>query len=131
MKHLPTQIQQRLVVLRVRSADVEEKFVLGSGRGGQKIQKTSSCVWLRHGPTGVEVRCQNGRSQAVNREQAWTGLCDKLEERKRAAAAKKQAEKAKTLRLNRPRSRNQKVRLVQAKRDRAKTKSTRGRVGAE
>jgi protein subunit release factor A len=79
----------------------------------------------------VEVRCQNGRSQAVNREQAWTGLCDKLEERKRAAAAKKQAEKAKTLRLNRPRSRNQKVRLVQAKRDRAKTKSTRGRVGAE
>ncbi|AKC82688.1 peptide chain release factor 1 [Verrucomicrobia bacterium IMCC26134] len=131
MKHLPTQIQQRLVVLRVRSADVEEKFVLGSGRGGQKIQKTSSCVWLRHGPTGVEVRCQNGRFQAVNREQAWTGLCDKLEERKRAAAAKKQAEKAKTLRLNRPRSRNQKVRLVQAKRDRAKTKSTRGRVGAE
>ena len=131
MKHLPTQIQQRLVVLRVRSADVEEKFVLGSGRGGQKIQNTSSCVWLRHGPTGVEVRCQNGRSQAVNREQAWTGLCDKLEERKRAAAAKKQAEKAKTLRLNRPRSRNQKVRLVQAKRDRAKTKSTRGRVGAE
>ena len=131
MKHLPTQIQERLDALRVRTEDVEEKFILGSGRGGQKIQKTSSCVWLRHTSTGVEVRCQKGRSQATNREQAWAGLCEKLEEMKRAWLAAKKDEKAKTLRRNRQPSRNQKARMVQSKRHRAETKSARSRVGAE
>jgi len=78
---LPTQIEERLKVLGVRSADVEEKFVRGAGPGGQKINKTSSTVWLRHGPTGVEVRCQRERSQAANREVAWAELCAKLEAR--------------------------------------------------
>ena len=52
---------QRLQTLGVRPADVEERFVRGTGPGGQKINKTSSTVWLRHGPTGVEVRCQRER----------------------------------------------------------------------
>ena len=85
---LPTQIEERLKVLGVRSADVEEKFVRGAGPGGQKINKTSSTVWLRHGPTGVEVRCQRERSQAANREVAWAELCAKLESRVRAAKAR-------------------------------------------
>ena len=84
---LPTQIEERLRALGVRVADVEEKFVRGTGPGGQKINKTSSTVWLRHGPTGVEVRCQRERSQAVNREVAWAELCAKLEARTRVAKA--------------------------------------------
>ena len=82
---LPTQIEERLKALGVRVSDVEEKFVRGAGPGGQKINKTSSTVWLRHGPTGVEVRCQRERSQAVNREVAWAELVAKLEARVRAA----------------------------------------------
>ncbi|HEY9247685.1 MAG TPA: peptide chain release factor-like protein, partial [Rariglobus sp.] len=81
---LPTQIQERLDALGVLAADVEERFVRGSGPGGQKINKTSSTVCVKHRPTGVEVRCQRERSQAANRETAWLELCAKLEGRLRA-----------------------------------------------
>src|ERR1041384_995646 len=84
---LPTQIDERLAALGTGRADVEERFVRGVGPGGQKINKTSSTVWLRHLPTGVEVRCQRERSQSSNRERAWEELCGKLEARRRAAIA--------------------------------------------
>jgi protein subunit release factor B len=125
------EFESRLAALGMRSADVEERFILGSGRGGQKLQKTSSCVWLRHGPTGIEVRCQRERSQTVNRELAWAELCAKLEERKRAAAAERQDEQAKNRRRNRQKSRGQKARMIQSKKHRAGIKSSRGRVGAD
>jgi protein subunit release factor B len=78
-------IRSRLAAVGATPADVEEKFVRGSGPGGQKINKTSSTVWLRHGPTGIEVRCQAERSQAANRERAWDELCERLEARARNA----------------------------------------------
>ena len=125
------EFESRLAALGMRSADVEERFILGSGRGGQKLQKTSSCVWLRHGPKGIEVRCQRERSQTVNRELAWGELCAKLEEIKRAAAAARQDEQAKNRRRNRQKSRGQKARMIQSKKHRAGIKSSRGRVGAD
>jgi len=89
--------------------------------------KTSSTVWLRHGPTGVEVRCQRERSQAVNREVAWAELCDKLEARVRAAREAvidaREAERRRT----RPKSRGQKIRMIQSKKHRAGIKAQRGR----
>ena len=128
---LPTQIDERLAALGWSSAEVEEKFVRGAGPGGQKINKTSSTVWLRHGPTGVEVRCQRERSQAVNREVAWVELCDKLAERARVAQAAvidaREAERRRT----RPKSHGQKVRMIQTKKIRAKHKAKRGRVGGD
>ncbi len=75
------QIESHFAALGLRTADVEEKFVRGSGPGGQKINKTSSTVWLRHWPTGIEVRNQSERSQAANRERAWAELVAKLEAR--------------------------------------------------
>ncbi len=124
---LPTQISERLQRLGVRPEDVEERFVRGSGPGGQKINKTSSTVWLRHGPTGVEVRCQAERSQAANREAAWAELCAKLEARVRErAAAARQAREAER-RRTRPKSRAAKVRMIETKKRRAKIKRTRGR----
>jgi protein subunit release factor B len=128
---LPTQIEERLKVLGVRSADVEEKFVRGAGPGGQKINKTSSTVWLRHGPTGVEVRCQRERSQAANREVAWAELCAKLELRKRAAQAAVVDEREAERRRTRPKSRGAKVRMIQTKKHRAGHKAKRGRVGGD
>ncbi len=128
---LPTQIEERLRALGVRAGDVEEKFVRGAGPGGQKINKTSSTVWLRHAPTGVEVRCQRERSQAVNREVAWTELCAKLEARVRAAKDAvidaREAERRRT----RPKSHGQKVRMIQSKKHRAGHKAKRGRVGGD
>jgi protein subunit release factor B len=135
MAGFPLQIEQdvrrRLAAVGVQPADVEERFVRGAGPGGQKINKTSSSVWLRHGPTGIETRCQRERSQAVNRALAWAELCAKLEERKRVAAAARQDEQAKNRRRNRQKSRGQKARMIQSKKHRAGIKSSRGRVGAD
>ena len=128
---LPIQIDERLAALGLRADDVDERFVRGTGPGGQKINKTSSTVWLRHRPTGIEVRCQRERSQAANRELAWQELCGKLEARARAAAdAVVQAREAER-RRTRQKSRGQKVRMIESKKHRAKHKARRGRVGDE
>ena len=126
--NLPTQIQRRLDTLGVIPADVEEKFVRGSGPGGQKINKTSSTVCLRHMPTGVEVRVQRERSQAANRELAWQELCEKLETALRQAEAVRRAAIEKERRRKRPKSRAQKRRMVETKRQRRVAKDQRGRI---
>jgi protein subunit release factor B len=125
------EFKSRLAALGTSCVEVEERFILGSGRGGQKLQKTSSCVWLRHRPTGTEVRCQRERSQTVNRELAWAELCAKLEERNRAAVAAKQDEQARERRRRRQKSRSQKARMIQSKKHRAGIKSSRGRAHLE
>lgn len=122
---LPTQIQERLDALGVLAADVEERFVRGSGPGGQKINKTSSTVCVKHRPTGVEVRCQRERSQAANRETAWVELCEKLEAKVRGVELARQQAVAKARRTNRKRSARQKAILVAGKRHRAEIKAGR------
>ena len=64
------ELEQRLLNLGVTDETLIERFIRGPGSGGQKINKTSSTVALRHRPTGIEVRCQQERSQAANRLQA-------------------------------------------------------------
>jgi protein subunit release factor B len=125
---LPTQIDERLAALGVRREDVEERFVRGAGPGGQKINKTSSTVWLRHRPTGVEVRCQRERSQAANRDFAWTDLCDKLAARADAARAATLGAREAERRRTRQKSYGQKIRMIEEKKHRAKHKARRGRV---
>jgi protein subunit release factor B len=128
---LAPELLERLRVLGIALADVEERFVRGAGPGGQKINKTSSTVWLRHRPTGIEVRCQRERSQAANRELAWAELCDKIAaERATAAAARRDAREAERRRI-RQKSRAQKVRMIAAKKHRAGHKALRGRVRDE
>jgi len=124
-------IRARLAALGASPSDVEERFVRGSGPGGQKINKTSSTVWLRHGPTGIEVRCQAERSQSANREQAWLELCGRLEARARAARDAAQQEREKGRRQTRQKSYGQKVKMIQMKKHRARSKARRGRVGDE
>lgn len=124
-------LRARFVSLGVRPDEVAEQFIRGAGAGGQKINKTSSTVVLRHLPTGVEVRCQRERSQSVNRLLAWAELADKLEWRRAEAANRKQAARELTRRQTRQKSRGQKVRMIEAKKHRAKHKSSRGRVSGD
>jgi protein subunit release factor B len=124
-------LRRRLAAAGVRPEDVEEKFIRGAGPGGQKINKTSSTVWLRHGPTGIEVRMQRERSQVANRVLAWAGLCEKLEARRHAAAAMKQDERQKNIRRHRQKSYGQKARMIEAKKHRSSIKSRRGRAEAD
>lgn len=125
------QIADRLASLGVSVGDVDERFIRGSGPGGQKINKSSSSVWLRHRPTGIEVRCQRERSQAANRALAWEELLAKLEERQRSAAAARQDKVQKALRRKRQKSPRQKARMIESKRHRAGTKARRQRPAAE
>lgn len=125
---LPTQISERLTALGWQPAEVEERFIRGTGPGGQKVNKTSSTVCLRHGPTGVEVRCQRERSQAANRELAWMKMCEKLESRARAAKESVVEAREAERRRTRQKSRGQKARMIEAKKHRAKHKAHRGRV---
>jgi protein subunit release factor B len=125
---LSPDIEARLHALGVSLADVEERFIRGAGPGGQKINKTSSTVWLQHRPTGTEVRCQRERSQFANRELAWRELCEKLEARRRDAAASARDDREAERRRTRQKSRGQKIRMIQAKKRRAGNKASRGRV---
>jgi len=128
---LPSQIQARLDALGILPSDVEQKFIRGTGPGGQKINKTSSTVWLRHGPTGTEVRVQRERSQSANRELAWLELCEKLEAQRRAALAEYRDRMERVRRQKRTKSSAQKARMVSEKRHRSGTKAQRGRVDLE
>jgi peptide chain release factor len=65
--------------LRILEKDIEEKFVRSSGRGGQKVNKTSTCVFLRHLPTGIEVKYSRERSQSLNRFLARRELVKRIE----------------------------------------------------
>jgi len=71
-------LRERMETLGIHERDMEEKFVRSSGRGGQKVNKTSTCVYLRHLPTGVEVKCMKERSQALNRFLARRELVEKI-----------------------------------------------------
>jgi len=124
-------LRTRMQKLRLREEDLEESFIRGSGAGGQKINKTSSTVLLRHIPSGIEVRCQRERSQSQNRLIARQELCDRLEAIYQKVKLDEQNEREKKRRQTRARPRGLKRRFVAGKRHRAGIKEGRGRVGGE
>jgi protein subunit release factor B len=72
-------LKKKMEALGIREEDIEEKFVRSSGRGGQKVNKTSTCVYLKHIPTGTEVKCMKERSQSLNRFLARRELVERIE----------------------------------------------------
>jgi protein subunit release factor B len=74
-------LRRRMEALGISERDLEERFVRSSGKGGQKVNKTSSCVHLKHVPTGIEVKCMKDRSQSVNRFLARRELVGRIEGR--------------------------------------------------
>ena len=115
----------RMTRLGIARDDLVESFIRGTGHGGQKVNKTSSTVRLRHVPTGIEVRCQEERSLAQNRTIARTMLCEKLESRLTAARQGQRAALARKRRQQAKRSRATKAEMAREKRHRSMTKSLR------
>ena len=119
------ELAERMKKLEVREEDIEESFVRSSGAGGQNVNKTSTCVVLHHLLTGIKVKCQTERSQALNRFLARRVLLDKIEKVKegKLSAERKRIEKIR--RQKRKRSRRAKLKVLEEKNHQAKKKSLR------
>lgn len=111
--------------LGIEEADLVEKFILGSGSGGQKINKTSSCVYLKHIPSGVEIKCQQDRSRDLNRYHARQELCERIETEIFQEKSRKQQLIAKIRRQKKRRSRKAQEKILHSKKQRSNIKSLR------
>lgn len=101
-------LREMMEALGVREEDLAESFIRSSGKGGQHVNKTSTCVYLRHLPTGIEVKCGTDRSQSVNRFLARRELLEKIArqrgeatagDREREAAEKRKAKRRKRAKM--------------------------------
>jgi protein subunit release factor B len=121
----------RLTALGIREDELEERFVRSGGKGGQNVNKVATCVVLRHLPSGIVVKCQETRTQAMNRFLARRRLADEIEARRRGEASARQQEAARIRRQKRRRSRRAKEKVLAAKHAQADKKIMRRRPGVE
>ena len=126
-----TALEARLLKLGIREQDLDERFVRAGGPGGQNVNKVSTCVVLTHRPSGLSVRCQEERSQGLNRFLARKRLADKMEETLLGAASRRRQEIAKIRRQKRKRSTRAKEKMLETKHHRAGLKASRKAVGKE
>lgn len=122
------QLEEHMQRLGIREEDLVEDFIRGSGAGGQKINKTSVVVSLCHLPTGIRVRCQRGRSQAMNRFHARRLLVDKIEGIILGEKSREQQAREKIRRQKRKRSKRAKEKMVVEKRKVGEKKQLRKRI---
>ena len=118
-------LAEKMSELDINEADLIEKFILGSGSGGQKINKTASAVYLKHAPTGIEVKCQARRSREHNRYEARKRLCEKIIEQNQHAQSLRQQTAEKIRRQKQRRSRRQQQKRLDEKKRLSQKKSTR------
>ncbi len=122
---LPPEFQEKAEDLGIHPEDVDEFFVRGSGKGGQKINKTSSCVVLIHRPTETEVRCQKHREQSKNRLSAYKLLIRKIETLKEGKESDEAKRIYKLRKQKKRRSRKAKEKMLEEKHHRSEIKKLR------
>jgi protein subunit release factor B len=109
-------LAERMEKLGIREADIVEKFIRSGGHGGQNVNKVATCVYLKHLPTGFEVKCQQERLQSLNRFLARRILVDKIETAILGRQSAEEQRIAKIRRQKRKRSRRAKEKMLAEKR---------------
>ena len=122
------ELKAKMDVLNIREEDIDESFVRSGGKGGQKVNKTSTCVYLKHLPTGIEVKCQEERSQSLNRYRARVILVKKVDELVKGRESQEQQRIEKIRRQKRKRSRRAKEKILAEKRITSEKKKFRSSV---
>lgn len=108
-------LAKRMEKLHILEADCIEKFIVGSGKGGQKLHKTASTVYLKHIPSGLEIKCQESRSREDNRYFARERMCEKLQAMLSDEKTKKQQKLEKIKRQKKRRSRRSRQKMLDEK----------------
>lgn len=121
-------LREKMIHLGIREQDIVEGFIRAKGPGGQNVNKTSTCVYLKHIPTGIEVKCQKERSQALNRYIARKLLVSKIETLILGKVSEKIQRIEKIRRQKRRRSRRAKQKMLEAKHRHAQIKAFRAPV---
>ncbi|UCC40102.1 MAG: peptide chain release factor-like protein [Candidatus Aminicenantes bacterium] len=118
-------LRKRMESLGISEKDIVEKFIRSSGKGGQKVNKTSTCVYLQHLPTKIEVKCQRERYQSINRYLARKILTDKIEKMILGKESEEQQKIEKIRRQKRKRSKRAKLKMLEEKRKQSQKKKER------
>jgi protein subunit release factor B len=118
-------LREQMEKLGIREEDIVEKFVRSGGHGGQNVNKTATCVYLRHVPTGIEVKCQRERSQSLNRFLARRILAGKIEAMALGRQSAEQQRIEKLRRQKRKRSKRAKLKMLADKRHNSEKRALR------
>lgn len=122
------QLQEIMARLGVKEEDIIESFTKSGGPGGQNVNKTSTCVHLKHLPTGIDIKFSQERSQALNRYLARRLLLQKIETAILGRASQEQRRIEKIRRQKRKRSKRAKLKILEAKRKLSEKKKLRSRI---
>ncbi len=108
-------LNEKLSSLGIYEKDIEESFIRSGGKGGQNVNKVATCVYLKHPPTGTEVKCHKARTQGLNRYQARVMLYEKVERAVKGAESEEAKRIAKIRRQKRKRSKRAKEKMLDDK----------------
>lgn len=121
-------LKDKMRALNIKEEDIEEAFVRSSGPGGQNVNKVATCVVLYHRPSGIQIKCQEERSQYANRLRAIEMLIDKIEEEQRSREAQRRSKLEKIRRRNRPKPQSLKEEILHNKKAQGQKKKERKKV---